>query len=584
MARKIASRLLIKGTLTALTPLHVGGYGTSPDTDLPLAQNGRGEWYMPGTSLTGVIRAWCERACPNENFVTYLFGPPMQRGDEDSGHASFVLIEDAVIHLQGKPIETRDGVGIDRVLGVAAENIKFDRAVLPRGSQLDFQMTIEIAAQKKDETKEQFQRRAIQTRAIAGHLLAALQNEELRFGAARTRGLGRAKLKLQELNEQTVNNRDGILKVLRGESEARTAEELQSADSAIELRKQPRLEVEIKWKPKGALMVKAGYEGVGVDMLPLVSSVNDGVALVLPGSSLKGTLRSHAERIVRTVKPPEDQVKTISGMKFADQIEVKLINELFGARNKSKAHKQGGNGANNKTPQLGLGALSVDDCYALKPMNPDAWQFVERATAKPDEDSRTWELRKAIDPSLEPPIADEEGTNDVAAQDSAKERFAAVKEHRFEISHHVAIDRWTGGASEGALFSVLAPHSIEWEEMRLTIDLTRIPKEEHLACIALLLFVLRDLMQERIPLGFATNRGMGEIEIEQIHLHTNLQDFPESITLTPPKESEWRSIFSEFEPYVMNNKKLLKKLSDEWQYILGLTPNHPTPDENGGQA
>src|SRR5438128_2649103 len=123
MARKIHSRLKIEGTLTALTPMHVGGYGDSPDTDLPLARNGEDKCYVPGTSLAGVLRAWCVKAF-GESLVNELWG--FQK--DDKGHASFVLIEDAIVDLPaGAAIETRDGVGIDRAWGVAAEGIKYDR-------------------------------------------------------------------------------------------------------------------------------------------------------------------------------------------------------------------------------------------------------------------------------------------------------------------------------------------------------------------------------------------------------------------------------------------------------------------------
>ncbi|RME54074.1 MAG: hypothetical protein D6795_04680, partial [Deltaproteobacteria bacterium] len=88
----------IKGRFTARTPLHVGGYGESVETDLPLARNGAGAWYIPGTSITGVLRAWCLSAF-GEEATDVLWGPPMTRGNPDRGHASFVLIEDAEVTL-----------------------------------------------------------------------------------------------------------------------------------------------------------------------------------------------------------------------------------------------------------------------------------------------------------------------------------------------------------------------------------------------------------------------------------------------------------------------------------------------------
>src|SRR5262249_40476034 len=85
---------------------------------------------------------------------------------------------------------------------------------------------------------------------------------------------------------------------------------------------------------------------------------------------------------------------------------------------------------------------------------------------------------------------------------------------------HVAVDRWTGGAAEGFLYSVLEPNGIHWEPIRLTLDLTRLRKDgernDRDPAVALLLLVLRELSAGCIPLGFGVNRGMGAIEIRDI--------------------------------------------------------------------
>lgn len=52
-------------------------------------------------------------------------------------------------------------------------------------------------------------------------------------------------------------------------------------------------------------MVKAEGEGIAVDILPLISGFDGGITFVLPGSSIKGALRTQAERIIRTVLQKE---------------------------------------------------------------------------------------------------------------------------------------------------------------------------------------------------------------------------------------------------------------------------------------
>lgn len=469
MARKINSRINIKGTLQAETPLHVGGYGYDVNADLPLARNGKDEFYIPGTSLTGVFRSWCER---NFDDVDEIFG--YQKGD--AGNASFVLVEDAIVTFpDGLEAEIRDGVGIDRIYGTAVEKAKFDRAVLPKGSKIDLEIIVEIG---KDSNESR-------TKAIFGHLLMALQNEEIRFGAAKTRGLGRMSFTLKDLSEERFDSFDNILAFFENSNKTEyTIQNLIEADANTKpSAKNARLEIEIQWEPTLPVMNKAGYDGIGVDMLPVNSGTENGkLSLVLAGSSIKGAFRSHAERIMRTL------LDLRSKDDFGEQVKVPVVEKLFGG--KKESNSDGANG--------GLGALSIDDCYSVASFSPDIWRKVEQAAANDNDSASRWEITKAL--------------NEVHREMTHP---AKVKKPHFHITHHTAIDRFTGGVADGALYSILAPHNIEWEPIRLALDFRRCEGNER-KCLMLLLLVLRDFAENRLPLGFATNRGLGEVKVNQI--------------------------------------------------------------------
>jgi CRISPR/Cas system CSM-associated protein Csm3 (group 7 of RAMP superfamily) len=501
MARRLQSRLKISGTLTTETALHVGGHGESPDTDLPLAQNGAGDFYIPGTSITGVLRAWCQKNFEHvpipgnkTSLIDEIFG--FQKGDD--GQASFVIVEDIKL-ARGIESEIRDGVGINRIYGTAAEQAKFDRAILPRGTELTLAIIVEMQEASASKIK-----------AIFGHLLTALSKGHLRFGAARTRGLGKVRLtKLKEIKEQEFNkildwlNSNGSNRELVGaQIENEIATKLNPG--AIANPSSRVLEITIKWQPKSSLMVKAGYDGIGVDMLPLTSgNGKDHVSLCLPGSSIKGAFRSHAERIVRTL------IDHPSEPEFHEQIQVPLIGDLFGAKKEAdKPHQP--------KSTRGLGALSIDDCYAEKVFDSDNWQSVEIAKVTKTANGKAQEIT----------YTEQELWKALKKIENAGDLSSPTKD--FEISHHVAIDRWTGGASEGALFSALQPSStVKWNDICLTLDFSRLflkneetevkERQKHLA-LMLLLLVLRDFAENRLPLGFATNRGMGEVEVEKVEI------------------------------------------------------------------
>jgi len=551
MARAIHSRLKINGKLVAETPLHVGGIGGNSDTDMALAVNGKDELYVPGTSIAGVSRAWCERNFTEKDKdgndapikeIKELFG--FQK--DDSGQASFVLVEDATIE-NAKDIltEIRDGVGIDRYYGVAAEGAKYDREILPKGTKLNFEMIVEIADRKLkpkekrkntsdiyDETEEQFERRIKETKAIFGHLLEALQKGELRFGGSRTRGLGKLKLTDSSFKEQNFNGYANTLKVLKNEFEDVVITD--ETKKSIEFKEKPRLDISIEWSPVQPLMVKAGFEGIGVDMLPLTSQKENGkVSLVLPGSSIKGSLRSQAERIMRTLLGNYET----KGENLHEQIKIPLVDEIFGA----KAEK-GGNGTK------GLGALAIDDCFAEKTFDTETWNDVTTGKTTMTENKKEVEVSFGQQPLWLALEKIKHKPKDENGEETSQEIMS------FAIEHHNAIDRFTGGTADGALYSVLAPTKISWDKMQFSLDFSR--TENPRQCLMLLLLVLRDLTENRLPLGFATNRGMGEVKVKSIKLKgKNLEGFENEIVLNEGKMSKLDKTFKE-------------NLAEEWKKWL----------------
>jgi len=480
MARVIERWIKVCGKLVTESPIHIGGLTSNSDVDIVLAVDGQGRFYIPGTSLAGVFRAWMRECFPGD-LTKQMWGfQEKEKGrDGNIGHASFVLIEDALLlestqenalPLKDTNVELRDHVGIDRLWGAAAEQIKYDRAIIPCGTAFNLNLTLEIPQNP----------RPGYTDALDA-LLASLCEGEISIGAAKTRGLGKVKLlKKYQVKQYNLLTYEGILAALR-----QKGQDYQSNGKAKACTI-PKLTITITWKPVGALMVKAEGEGIKVDILPLVSSVNQQIALVIPGSSIKGALRSQAERIIRTVckipltptplKEPTDR--------FLEQVQVPLVENLFGTAAK---HQQENKEYNNEGSyhKPGLGALSVDDCYNCNKMDFQQWQGVTQA-----KDGQ--ELRTALDNT---PI------------------------EQTQQAFHVPIDRWTGGAADGLLYNNLEPFGVEWENISLTLNFRRISESEWQAVIALLILTLRDLHAGRIPLGYGVNRGMGAITIEKIIIH-----------------------------------------------------------------
>ncbi|MBF2072925.1 MAG: hypothetical protein IGS50_04070 [Synechococcales cyanobacterium C42_A2020_086] len=471
MARKIQSRWKISGTLTAETPIHIGGMGGDADTDLALAINGRGNYYIPGTSLAGTLRGWMGRSLAEPD-VNKLWGFQ----DKNNGHASFITIEDAPVTLpHGMTIEIREGVGIDRHTGAAADKIKYSRAILPKGVTFPLNITLD---RQTDQSPEELWR-----------LLLALEQGDIRIGAAKTRGLGQVKLEISSIYEQKFNAENVFDVLLNGGNRHQW-----KALKPQQYIPPQKLALNITWKPKDPVMVKAEGDGIAVDILPLVSQVTGKIHFVIPGSSIKGVLRAHAERIVRTVcniSPTPD--------KFLEQVKLALVNELFGSAEKSNTRQSEGK----------IGALSVDDCYATLEMAPDHWAKVENA---PKDQNETFaHFKQTLATTLK-------GT---------RQPFQTL-----QPAMHVAVDRWTGGAADGMLYSVLEPIGVEWHPINIHVDLERLKKygeDKVQPAIALLLLVLRDFADRKIPIGYGTNRGMGTVEVTAMQMNCSLLNGLEGI-------------------------------------------------------
>ncbi len=489
--RSLYSVVTARGELVAETALHVGGVGGDVDTDLPLAVNGAGNYYIPGTSLAGVLRAWFRAAILGDSVlgsderdlaeVEDLFGYASD-DEEDTGHASKLIVDDAVVIGQVEH-EIRDGVGIDRQWGTAAEGIKFDCAVLPRGTRFRFSVRLETANQ------EEHDRLLGQLRTM----LDALTSGGLRVGAATTRGLGKIKLVNVQLRELRFDDAEAFLDGLAQGGRKLSLE----AIPPWKPKGRPVLAMEIDWEPVGPVMVKAGYDGMASDMLPMTTGVDGGrrITPVLPGSSIKGALRSRAELIVRTILGQDVVDEEDPRKRFLGQLEVPLVDELFGTalmhRKDSPRARRGNGGAEKPSgtrsdlPEPGRGALLVEDCLAERDrFDPARWADVVAA-------------------------ADDAGVLSALNQ-------LGGSAARWQQAYHVAVDRWTGGAAERMLYTVLEPHGVQWEPIRMTVDWRRIQRRHRMPALALLLCVLRDLATGWIPLGFAANRGMGQVRVKEI--------------------------------------------------------------------
>jgi Uncharacterized protein predicted to be involved in DNA repair (RAMP superfamily) len=486
MARKCLVLFDVEAVLTAAVAIHIGNSDDEHIQDAPIAVDGRGQPYLPGTSLAGPIRAWWRDVFGDDR----IWGAVEEKGHRQSlGYASFITIEDAPATVPaGLVAELREGVGIDRYSGAAAERIKYDRQVLPAGTTFGLRLRLEVPVPRDTIKPKLPEMAADEAETCLVMLLKALEAGDIRFGAAKTSGLGRLHASDVVLRRFDMSSASGVLARLRPPGQDDPAR-IELKEGVIRPSIAGRVEFRLHWTARTPVFSQAGLQGATIDAMPLLTGGRDGetpgYALVLTGASIKGVLRAQAERICRTLRGDFGALSP----HHLDQIALSLVECLFGGPGRSKE-----SATNEKASRIGRGALSVDDCRFGPQLSPAEQQSVVGAGADADIANAVRSAQNAID---------------------------ALKWGGARISQHVAIDRWTGGASKGPLFNRLEPGR-SGGVIRMTLDTDRLgangdPQSPD-AAMVLLLFLLRDLAKGRIPVGFGANRGLGSIALEKIEI------------------------------------------------------------------
>lgn len=287
------------------------------------------------------------------------------------------------------PLPRRHGVGIDRTTGAASDGALYEHEFLPRGTKFD----IRITAEGRDGEKM----RREQSKGIPGpasskaielllHLIRSLfKNEPISLGG-RT-GSGQGAIKVQESNEERQDSDDQYLRIvaqskgIEGKEPVDIVDALTGAltegpesskgtDSSAWVGTQPARITINWWSPTGIFVaedekltkqrktakedenrVKGINEEVHEVIYPLrdPSEEWENAQLLIPGTSIRGALRSRASRIARTVLAARDDFKPLTSHDIHEQIaaEPNLVRYMFG----STEYR---------------GAVTVHDCLSTK--------------------------------------------------------------------------------------------------------------------------------------------------------------------------------------------------------------------------
>lgn len=281
--------------------LHVGG---SEEEHFFMAVNGEGEYIIPGTAIGGVIKHYLsQNQFPNAGDAVVAL-----LGDKESD--SSVYFYDAVISKAD--VETRVGVRIDHRTGTAVDGGLYTQYFLSAGAktQLRFQMFAENGLKEEQE------------KALLNEVVSGISQGKIRFGAKTRSGAGL--LSVTSAYEKSLDlTKDTDLKVYLNGVEA-CFENLEKTGKQIDISQNSGnglggdLWVLTADIPQG-LIVRSGEASETADAVNMTHG-GDGTRYYIPGTSIKGVMRTHAEKVAHTLGIEEAELNAIYGTTPADQV------------------------------------------------------------------------------------------------------------------------------------------------------------------------------------------------------------------------------------------------------------------------
>ena len=391
--------------------LHIGDVDEVPDRDgegtvIRFCRNGLGEPTIPGRSIRGAVRAACDvvhqaledagdpatqngEVFSKENWVS-LWGDDTDytgkslldrrlRSDDSLPIRQSALTFHAVSFPEHKdsdsgesPLPRRHGVGIDRTTGAASDGALYEHEFLPRGTRFDIRITAEG---HDDETMERDQSKGIPgpassdtVKKLLEFIVDVLTSDTVSLGGRTGSGQGKIRViepKLRRLSGTTdagtLTTPADILNALIGQDEEGTSLPLELGGWTLE--EPARITIEW-WSPTGIFVAedekltnqrkeeaqKKDPSANGVtEPLRDPSVPWDEAQLLIPGTSIRGALRSRASRIARTVLAAKGELSTFVSHDLHEQIaaEPNLVRYMFG----STEYR---------------GAVTVHDCLSTK--------------------------------------------------------------------------------------------------------------------------------------------------------------------------------------------------------------------------
>lgn len=483
---KYNHRLIARVTIEAETPLAIGSGKKSILTDAAINRDANGLPFIPGTTLAGLIRHAIDEELANR-LMGFIKKEKDKNGEYEVEGSRLIVTEAKLLNHNGKAIDgllnletacnDKDRTFLDGFKhapirqhakinhrGVTEDKGKFDEEVVPKGARFCFEMELMANPKNEEELAEYKQN--------FKDLLGILVADGFRVGGKSRNGFGKIKVVdeaclYRELDLSLPADLDLYLN-----KSASLADEWGGFEhfNLEEPQESRYTRYELKINPKDFMFFGSGFGNEDVDhsyikerFIEWNKEGNIGRwhsqdhSLVVPASSVKGALAHrtafHFNKLAE---------------RFADDMPAEELANHSGKYNEAVCALFGSEGN--------------DDKYESNKK--------ENATERCDGKRRGHVLFADI----------------IKLKNKKTDK---------KIHNHVKIDRFTGGAIEGALFDeealIVHPDEPEKLVLELLVDVDeRINEDQRI--IQAFEEALKDVCEGMLPLGGNVNKGYGQFE------------------------------------------------------------------------
>lgn len=271
----INGKLVLEGKIKLISPMIIGG-GENEESDIDVIKDKQGNPFIPATSFVGVLRHFIKSNDIAEDSLKNFWG----YSDNEKTFGSTVSCSDLVLTTKSNVI-IRDGVKIDNKTGRAEDQGKYDYEVIEPGAEFN----LKLIADYKNEIQKNFAEKML------GTIIQILSNEEISLGAKTNNGLGKIKLIYYKVYDYDFSDKKKVFAWL---SEKET--DFVEIKENFEIKKK-QFTINAYFDLKTSLIIKSYPTDPN---LPDAVHIKSGGKNVIPGTSIKGAVRSRAERILNT--------------------------------------------------------------------------------------------------------------------------------------------------------------------------------------------------------------------------------------------------------------------------------------------